>query len=138
MSRNHPQHIDIARDIREFDAHLDEICPSAGLSFDGKEFLKLCGPIVYLFLGPSDSPLYVGKSKNGIGRPSSNSHEAKDVRSHTRTVLVYPCASESQASALERFLIRKLKPRYNKAYNKHNVKQYIGMEREIMKAETTA
>lgn len=102
---------------------LDELCPNHGFEFKTKDFNKMCQPIVYLFIGKHDQPLYVGIGRNGIGRPTAPDHHAKEARKSSASVLVYPCDSVLKAEALERFLIRNLRPVYN-IVNNPNKKKY--------------
>ena len=96
-----------------FDEWLMVLCPKHGYSFKSADFNKLCQPIVYLFLGKRDKPLYVGMSKNGVGRPASPTHGAAMVRLESEKVLVYPCRSVKVAQRLEQFLIHKMQPVFN-------------------------
>lgn len=96
-----------------YDEKLDMLCPSQGIEFKGDVFRSLCGPLVYVLLGDEDLPLYIGMSSNGLSRPCDPRHGALKARSICTSVLIYACKSVYQATALERFLIRKLNPQYN-------------------------
>jgi hypothetical protein len=96
---------------------LDELCPEHGYEFRTDDFLKLSGPIVYLFLDANDKPLYIGVSRNGVRRAADPDHHMAHVRQDSTSVLIYPCESIEKAGALERYLIGTLMPEYNEKYN---------------------
>lgn len=97
----------------DFDKKLARLVPDFGYEFTGDAFRDLCRPLVYLFLGRNDEPLYVGMTGTGIGRPANLRHHVSNARNHCYRVLIYPCKDVKAALKLELFLIRRLRPEYN-------------------------
>lgn len=74
-------------------------------------------------------PIYVGMSRNGIGRPSArNHHKAATARAECDQVLVYVCRSIDAAYELESILIGKTSPKHNQAKLTTNVAQLLGIK----------
>lgn len=61
--------------------------------------------------------LYVGKSKNGIQRPFSPTHQASEARKLSNEVQLHICDTEREALDLEIKLIKKYKPKYNSPWH---------------------
>lgn len=74
-------------------------------------------PVVYIFWrldkDGKRTALYVGKSKYGLVRPLSQDHHRADIRDMADELEFIICKSEARCCALERRLIRYLKPLYN-------------------------
>lgn len=89
------------------------IIPNTGQRFTGADFRMLTKPCVYIFL-QDGSPLYIGMSRNGIGRPAQPGHaQADKARAECDEVLIYPCNNVRDAMYLEDLLICKTQPKYN-------------------------
>lgn len=84
-----------------------------GARFKGEDFRSWCGPLVYMFT-KADQALYVGYSRNGIGRAANPHRQALRARSECEELLVFPCGDTASAQELEELLIAELQPLYNK------------------------
>jgi len=76
---------------------------------------KLIGPMVYYFINKGVI-IYIGSSMRGISRPFHRSHQAYQARvgsKHTE-VQIFPCESIEAARVLEKQLIFKHNPVFNK------------------------
>jgi len=100
-------------DGSDFDEYRPLVVNGEELCFSGRVFRRLTGPIVYAFL-QTNEVLYVGMSRNGIGRPAYPQHEAALARKKSDDVRIWTCRSLAEAKRLESFLIRKWKPAYNR------------------------
>lgn len=90
------------------------VVDGAGQQFDGKDFLALIGPGVYVFLF-NGLPIYVGMSRdNLLGRASSNGHHQSAARSECDQVKLFPCKNWGAACDLEDYLIEIFQPKHNK------------------------
>ncbi len=70
------------------------------------------GHVVYMFM-ENDTPVYVGRSKNGLSRPFGLNHKLRSLRSRLHEIRIFVCETHDEAVALERKLIKKLEPTYN-------------------------
>jgi hypothetical protein len=83
----------------------------APIEISGREFNVLRGPIAYAwFCG--EIPMYVGSSTNGFLRVLDVRHHALKVATGDR-VRIWPCDTVEGARAMERRLIRELRPQIN-------------------------
>ena len=88
-----------------------ELARPGGIEFSGVDVLRLRGPVVYLVMR-GEQPMYVGMSRNGLARPFGRKHLTgltEDDR-----LQVWPVASEDAAFELERLLIARLQPAWNR------------------------
>lgn len=79
-----------------------------------EQLKRACGPLVYIWWGESERPLYVGMSKNGLSRCFAANHHNADVLKTAKSVEFICCDSADEAAELERTMIRQLKPQHNK------------------------
>jgi len=82
----------------------------------GEQFLAARRPLVYAWVRGGEA-LYVGMSTVGLGRPLSRTHEQLHAFLKTDSLRIWPCADAKVAAALERRLIRRLHPPFNRAGN---------------------
>lgn len=130
MSRN--SHYEASAPICQSDtfrAQLTALAPT-GLEFDARTFRELAGALVYVWLR-GDQVLYVGMSRIGLGRPTSARHHRLRLEAvqDTDRMLVWPCAGEAAARALEHLLIRTLRPQLNQRVKHQDIAQFLGVQR---------
>jgi hypothetical protein len=87
--------------------------PDAGASFKGCDARTLCGPVVYMF-SLERRPLYIGMSKNGIGRVFSPHKQADKAREECDELLIFPTPTVEAAMELEELMVSLFEPMYNK------------------------
>ena len=83
-----------------------------GARFTGEDFRSLCKPTVYMFLRNGE-PLYVGYSRQGLGRALNTHKQADKARQECDEVLTWPCRDVISAQQVERILIAHCRPVYN-------------------------
>ena len=69
-------------------------------------------PVVYIFWH-GHTPLYVGSSKAGIGRPLAGTHSALDARDRADRIEIIFFQHVSDARLAERVMIAEYKPEFN-------------------------
>ena len=75
---------------------------------------RATGPMVYIWWGHSENPLYIGMSRIGLNRAVSESHNNCDVLKTAISIEFICCISTEEASELERELIRIMRPQHNR------------------------
>lgn len=95
-------------------------------TFSAAELLVLTGPGTYMYKIGEDV-LYVGASKDGLGRCLNGQHRMAELFKSGKVNLVFmPATSIGEAFALETALIEKHKPVYNRdqkdAYRRYRLK----------------
>lgn len=91
----------------------NHIVRGSGVRFAGKELRRMMKPCVYLFV-KNDMALYVGMSRDGLGRPFGRGHaKARQCMIECDELLIYYCHSVDDAEKCETILIGTLQPKYN-------------------------
>ena len=80
---------------------------------------------VYRFLDEDYKTIYVGKAKDLIKRLKNHKHLPKECYDETVIIEYCKCISEDDSLFLERYLISKLKPKYNATHKNHNIKMVL-------------
>lgn len=83
------------------------------IKFPNNEIYRLAGPIVYCWI-KDEKYLYIGSSKNGLGRTLAPGHNAS-IKSLVigADLEIIPCASIDEARKLESEMILKNNPEFN-------------------------
>lgn len=76
---------------------------------------------VYKFLDKDHKTIYVGKAKDLINRLKNHNHLPKECYEETFFIEYSECVTEDDSLFLERYLISKLKPKYNTIHIKSNI-----------------
>ena len=108
-------------------AALDKYSSGTGYHFTCKNFDPLRGPAVYM-ISKSDHVLYIGLSRNGIGRIAFRHKQADAALADYDDVQIWPCRSFDCARLLEATLIYLFKPKYNRRLTIHPVR---GLNRKM-------
>jgi hypothetical protein len=82
----------------------------------GVELRMLRGPVAYI-LKRRRTVLYIGRSSQGLARPFASAHHVlgRLAFDGTEELTVFPCASATEAAAVEADLIMRMAPALNKA-----------------------
>lgn len=89
------------------------VMPSGGFRFEGRDFRRMCGPQVYMFL-LRDEVLYVGMSGAGMSRAGQRNHrQAARARDVCDEVLLWPTYDIDSARKMEALMVKSLLPRFN-------------------------
>jgi excinuclease UvrABC nuclease subunit len=90
------------------------VIADAGQLFNGDDFRALRKPCVYLLM-KDGMPIYIGMSRHGMQRIAQHSHkQAGQAIEECDEVKVYPCIAVWAAYRLEKILISKTQPKYNR------------------------
>lgn len=101
-----------------------ELTSGTGTSFEIADVRSLSGPIVYI-LSDNIGPIYIGMSRNGIGRPFSSRHPM--FERECTSLKVYPCKSLEAARQAEKILIALFQPRHNRALRRSFLRELLGV-----------
>jgi hypothetical protein len=97
-------------------------------SFGGADTRALIGPLVYVLLR-GNRPLYVGMSTLGARRPFDPGHHALRRIADTDKLLIWPVKNAAMAEAMERELITRLQPAWNRQGRTTAMRQRLGVQR---------
>ena len=76
---------------------------------------------VYRFLNKNNEIIYIGKARDLRSRINNHNHLPKECYDETISIEYTECATEDDSLLLERYLIAKVKPKYNTVFRYNNI-----------------
>jgi excinuclease UvrABC nuclease subunit len=100
---------------------------NGGYSFTGTDVRKFNMPCVYMY-SVNDSILYVGFSRRGFQRVFQAAHRSSQkAREECDKLSVWFCVSVEAAQKLEKLLISRLRPKYNRRLSMVAIAERLGI-----------